>query len=301
MMITLISERNITLNDLEFENIVISDSSFKPSIYSKEFYITNDNKRHKLNVKVYNVKAFFKWNNTIENFPFDSQKLPILIKPKNPIDKNFINFFISDIQNNLKHVDISGWKIIDGYAGFKKGSYEYIGPNLEKQKKYYYRSSFTIDIKRKALGSALKFILPLVIVLIITIVLFALPDQAASDKVGNATNMLITVAALYFTYATLVEVDYLTFVDWLYMGSLGFVLITNVIFILRQRFYQTEADNGGFNEPCFTGKFKLGWIFHQKEGCKKAIFYNIFYLTTFILSLFAFGWAIIYFIQKAQF
>lgn len=301
MMLTLISEQDIILDDLEFENIVISDSSFVPSIYSKEFIVPNSHEQQDLKVKIYNVKALFSWGNSIENFPFDSQKLPILIKPKNPVDKNFINFFISDINNNLNKIDISGWEIDGGYAGFKKGNYEYIDTDLEKKKEYYYRSSFTVDITRSALSSAIKFILPLSIVLFITIVLFALPDQAAGDKVGSGTNMLITVAALYFTYATLVEVDYLTFVDWLYMGSLGFVLIANVMFILRQRFYHAEADSGGFDKPCFSGKFGLAWITNQKEGCKKVAFYNVIYMFTFLLSIAAFVWAIVYFIEKASF
>lgn len=301
MMLTLISEKDITLDDLEFENIVISDSSFVPSIYAKEFIVPKSHEQNDLKVKIYNVKALFQWGNSIEHFPFDSQKLPILIKPKNPVDNNFINFFISDINNNLNKIDIAGWKIDGGYAGFKKGNYEYIGTDLEKKKEYYYRSSFTVDITRSALSSAIKFILPLSIVLFITIVLFALPDNAAGDKVGSGTNMLITVAALYFTYATLVEVDYLTFVDWLYMGSLGFVLIANVIFILRQRFYQAEADDTGFDKPCFTGRFGLSWIKGQKEGCKKVAFHNTIYLVTFLGSIGVFMWAIAYFIEKANF
>jgi len=301
MMITLISEKNITLDDLEFENIVISDSSFVPSIYAKEFIVENKQNNNGLKVKIYNVKALFQWGNTIENFPFDSQVLPILIKPKNPVDKNFINFFISDINNNLKNIDISGWTIDGGYAGFKKGNYEYIDNNLQTTKEYYYRSSYTVALTRSALSSAIKFILPLAIVLFITVILFALPDNAAGDKVGSGTNMLITVAALYFTYATLVEVDYLTFVDWLYMGSLGFVLVANVIFILRQRFYHAEANEQDFNAPCFTGKFGLGWIFNQKEKCPKVIIHNVIYMLTFLTSVALFIWFLAYFIQKANF
>lgn len=299
MMITLISEKDISLNDLEFENIVISDSSFTPSIYAKEFIVNAENQNQDLKVKIYNVKALFSADNTIENFPFDSQKLPVLIKPKNPVDKNFINFFISDINQNLNSVEIGGWKINGGYAGFKKGNYEYISENLEKKKEYYYRSSFTIDITRKALSSAIKFILPLGIVLLITLVLFAMPDNAAGDKVGSGTNMLITVAALYFTYATLVEVDYITYVDKLYMWSLGFVLITNVIFILRQRFYHNglEDDNGSFAVPCFF----RGWIKGQNNKCTKTKFFNVLYLLVFISSVVLFIWALIIFIQKANF
>ncbi|MBL0721809.1 MAG: hypothetical protein JJV88_04435 [Sulfurovum sp.] len=301
MMITLISEKNITLDDLEFENIVISDSSFLPAVYAKEFIVPKKLGQDNLNVKIYNVKALFKWGNSIENFPFDSQKLPILIKPKNPVDKNFINFFISDIGENLGKMDISGWNIDGGYAGFQKGNYEYIGSDLEKKKEYYYRSSFTVDITRNATSSAIKFILPLAIVLFITIILFAMPDNAPGDKIGSSTNMLIAVAALYFTYAALVEVDYLTFVDWLYMGGLSFVLLANVLFILRQRYYQSEAEEGGFIKPCFTGRFLLGWIGSQKAGNTKVKINNTIYMFTFLSSIAVFIWAVIYFMQKANF
>ena len=297
MMITLISEANISLNDLEFENILISNASFKPAIYYNEFIIPSISKEKNMNVKIYKVKGRFSWDNTIEDFPFDSQKLPILIKPKNPVKKNFITFFISDIEHNLNNIDISGWKIDGGYAGFKKGFYEYIDSDLKKHKKYYYRSSFTIEVTRDATSSALKFILPLAIVIIITIILFALPDNAASDKVGSATNMLITVAALYFTYATLVDVDYITFVDKLYISSLFFVLIVNVIFILRQRYYHSQPEKGGFEEPCLTGK-GIKWIFNQAKNDKKIILYNLIYAFTFFLSIVLFIWAVTHFLQK---
>jgi len=278
MMITLISEKNISLKDLDFENILISDSNFIPSIYSKEFKVNNvENEDY--NVKIYNVTAKFEWGNTIEDFPFDKQKLTILIKPKDPIHNNFINFFISDINNNLKNIDISGWSISNGYAGFKKGFYEYIGPDLEKYKKYYYRSSYTIEVQRKALSSAIKFILPLAIVLIVTLVLFILPDHASGDKVGAATNMLITIAALYFTYATLVDVDYVTFIDKLYIFSLLFVLLTNILFIYRQRIDEEESH-------CFSLKTK-----HKKA--------NLIYIVSFIIATISFLIALWYFFEKA--
>jgi ABC-type branched-subunit amino acid transport system substrate-binding protein len=291
LMITLISEANISLDDLEFENILISDSSFVPSIYSKEF-IVSENHGGTLNTKIYNVKAEFKWSNTIEEFPFDSQKLPILIKPKDPINSNFINFFISDIDKNLHQLTTTGWYVKGGYAGFQKGNYEFVNQNFEVRKEYYYRSSFTIDIERKALGSAIKFILPLVIVLIITLVLFLLPDNAVGDKVGSGTNMLITVAALYFTYATLVDVDYITFVDKFYMLSLAFVLMSNILFILRQRFYHD-------GELCFSGGKILSWTKKGEKQNKKQIKYNNIYSLTFVLSILMFIGMIALFFYKA--
>lgn len=275
IMLTLVSERDIGIDDIEFENIIISDSSFNPSIYSKEFIVSKQEGSNDLKTKIYNVKALFGADNSIEDFPFDSQKIPILIKPKNPLDENFINLFISDFDKNLKHITISGWKIKSGYAGFKKGSYEHIGANFEKNKEYYYRSSFTLEIERRALSSAVKFILPLVIVLFISLILFIMPDNAIGDKIGASTNMLITVAALYFTYATLVDVDYLTYVDWLYMGSLAFVLLANSIFIFGQKYYVDKVE------------------------IKKS--YKSLYNLSFAVSIIAFLSVIIYFLKKSNF
>lgn len=292
-MLTLISEKNITLNDLEFENIQIN-SSYTPSIYSSEFLM--DQKNKSMHVKTYNVKATFEYGNTIENFPFDVQSLPIYIKPKNPIEHNFITYFVTDFQNIINNASIGGWEVKNAYAGFKKGVYEFIDSDFEKNKNYYYRSSMTVEVKRLAVSSAIKFILPLMIVLLITIVLFLLPDNAAADKVGSASNMLITVAALYFTYATLVEVDYITFVDKLYMGSLFFVLIANVIFILRQRYYNTLPEKLTIADPVMSIDND------KKEFTKNYRKYSwLFYNSTLIISIILFVVAISYFINKAEF
>jgi len=294
-MLTLISEQNIVLDDLEFENIQIN-SSYTPSIYAREFLIENKHTDNEMYVKTYNVKATFEYGNTIENFPFDTQSLPIYIKPKNPIEHNFITYFVTDFQNIINNASIGGWEVKNSYAGFKKGVYKFIDSDFKQNKNYYYRSSMTIDVSRLAISSAIKFILPLMIVLLITIVLFLLPDRAAADKVGSASNMLITVAALYFTYATLVEVDYITFVDKLYMGSLVFVLITNVIFILRQRYYNELPENLIISDPVISvNKNKKDFTKHYRK------YSWIFYNSTLIISVILFIIAISYFINKAQF
>lgn len=294
-MLTLISEQDITLKDIEFENIRIN-SSYTPSIYSKEFITGKSTNTNGMHVKTYNVKATFENSNTIENFPFDTQSLPIYIKPRNPIENNFITYFVTDFQNLLSNNTTSGWKIKNAYAGFKKGAYKFIDSEFNEIKNYYYRSSMTIEVKRLATSSAIKFILPLMIVLLITIVLFFLPDNSAADKIGASSNMLITVAALYFTYATLVEVDYLTFVDKLYMGALSFVLIANIIFILRQRYYNEMPENVNISDPVLSV---------SKEQESKTKHYRkyswLFYNSTLIISIVVFILMIGYLIKKATF
>ena len=294
-MLTLISEQDIKLEDIEFENIRIN-SAYTPSIYAKEFITRTSKVKNIMHVKTYNIKASFEYGNTIEDFPFDVQSLPIFIKPKNPLQSNFITYFVTDFKSILSNDLTSGWKVTNAYAGFKKGAYTFIDSEFNEVKNYYYRSSMTLDVKRLATSSAIKFILPLMIVVLITIALFFLPDNSAGDKIGASSNMLITVAALYFTYATLVEVDYLTFVDKLYMGALFFVLIANIIFILRQRYYNVMPENLDVDDYCIA---KTKDTESLKKHYKKYSW--LFYNSTLIISIILFIFMVIYIIKKATF
>ncbi|MDQ7067535.1 MAG: hypothetical protein Q9M40_05950 [Sulfurimonas sp.] len=112
-MLTLISEQDLALKDLEFENIQVN-TLYTPSIYSREFLV-DSNTNTTMNVKTYNIKATFQHDNSIENFPFDKQSLPIYIKPKNPIEHNFITYFVTDFQDTIQNSSISGWEIYKVY------------------------------------------------------------------------------------------------------------------------------------------------------------------------------------------
>lgn len=263
-VMTLTSIIDATLDDLDFENVVIGSSNYLPSIYSKEFFSEFDSLlEDDLKSRSYKVYGSFKWDNSIENFPFDTQEFGLLLKPKDPEKKDFLVYFTNKDQGRIvNRVQISGWDPLYFKSGYKKGSYYFSSIGGKDYATTYYRSSMVINAKRVSLSPAFKFIFPLLIVLFATVSLFFVPQSVDSaDKVGAISNMLITVIALYFTYATIVDVNYITTVDIMYFGALALIITSKIALIMEYHSSSANYQKGyhGYLK-IFTTRYKVLWL-----------------------------------------
>lgn len=245
-ILTITSILDITIEDIDFENVIIGNSNFLPSIYAKEFITDlNADLPEGMTRRSYKVYGAFSWDNTIEEFPFDTQDFGLLLKPKDPINKDFLVYFTSqDKERILSRVELSGWQSKSLSSGYKKGHYLFSGLEGAAISTPYYRSSIIVTAKRFSLSPAFKFIFPLTIVLLATVALFFIPMDSNVDKLGAASNMLITVIALYFTYATIVDVNYITMVDIMYFGALAFVIISKIGLIMEYNHKESVSGIG---------------------------------------------------------
>ena len=91
----------------------------------------------------------------------------------------------------------------------------------------YSRITITVPVSRPWFPYAVKYLLPLVVVLIAAAMVFLIPPRFVEGRFGLAITALLTVIALKWTTdAELPNVDYLTLLDVLYVISLLFVIAT---------------------------------------------------------------------------
>ncbi|MFM9127106.1 MAG: hypothetical protein ACKOTA_06045, partial [Solirubrobacterales bacterium] len=89
------------------------------------------------------------------------------------------------------------------------------------------RITITVPVSRPWFPYAVKYLLPLVVVLLAAAMVFLLPPRFVEGRFGLAITALLTVIALKWTTdAELPNVDYLTLLDVLYVISLLFVIVT---------------------------------------------------------------------------
>lgn len=91
----------------------------------------------------------------------------------------------------------------------------------------YSRITITVPVSRPWFPYAVKYLLPLLVVLIAAGMVFLIPPRFVEGRFGLAITALLTVIALKWTTdAELPNVDYLTLLDVLYVISLLFVIVT---------------------------------------------------------------------------
>jgi hypothetical protein len=91
----------------------------------------------------------------------------------------------------------------------------------------YSRITITVPVSRPWFPYAVKYLLPLLVVLIAAAMVFLIPPRFVEGRFGLAITALLTVIALKWTTdAELPNVDYLTLLDVLYVISLLFVITT---------------------------------------------------------------------------
>lgn len=91
----------------------------------------------------------------------------------------------------------------------------------------YSRITISIPVSRPWFPYAVKYLLPLIVVLIAAAMVFLIPPRFVEGRFGLAITALLTVIALKWTTdAELPNVDYLTLLDVLYVISLLFVIVT---------------------------------------------------------------------------
>ena len=91
----------------------------------------------------------------------------------------------------------------------------------------YSRITITVPVSRPWFPYAVKYLLPLLVVLIAAAMVFLIPPHFVEGRFGLAITALLTVIALKWTTdAELPNVDYLTLLDVLYVISLLFVIVT---------------------------------------------------------------------------
>lgn len=240
--LALISPEEVTFEDIEFDNLNVALGTSSSPITAKP--LVGQKTAGRFFIHNYLVQGSFMWDNTIRDFPFDHQKFGIVMKPRNALTRNFIVYFPERSSDSLATLDITKWKVTGSSSGLNKGSYELADNEGKPTRSYYYQAAYVLSAARKPLGPFIKFLLPLSIIVFMGLFLIFAPDEFASDILATSYGMVLAVIALYFSYVSVVDIDYPTLVDILFFGALGILFINNLLFITLHK-ARERAPGGG--------------------------------------------------------
>lgn len=208
--LTLTSDRNVSLGDLEIMNGQISSASTITDTPTE---------------KVYRIYGGMTADPDLRKYPFDSHTLPIIIEAKELPDTQLV----LDIDKGNTSIDpeanLPGWSITGSSASVT--SERYVTDEIP-----YSRAVFAASITRDAASTVLKFFLPILLIIIVS--LASLLMKTAS-RLGLNASMFLAAVLIHWRIADAIPlVAYATFLDYfmiLTYATLVMVLISGILLL----------------------------------------------------------------------
>lgn len=169
----------------------------------------------------------------LKAFPFDKQKLQIILEDKrNTINKLRYVPLLSESELD-KSVIFVGWNI-DGWKAYTRVH------DYEKWGEQYSQFVFELDISRISINSFMKTFLPVLFIIVIVLSSFAMGVDQVTTRLGMAGSGLVGAVMFHVSISSQIPpVGYLTFADKFmaltYLVTLVSFLI-NVAIIAAQRY-----------------------------------------------------------------
>jgi hypothetical protein len=253
--------------DLKKDYKIISDIEFINS--SSEIEITQEiiNKEKKYYYVTGICRATFPFKADFHEFPYDIQNLTISIENKNhnkteilyiKDDKNAFMNIISD-----KNIEIlNGDQYIIKDLNSSNSSFMYktnFGDPSTVGNDEYSRINFNIEVSRNPLGIMMKLALPLFVVLILSYLVFFIPDH----EIGTASALTVTslLAAIAFQWTisdSLPKVSYFTTVD-----NVFYLVYSYIFYAMMQTVVTYNLSDGNEKAKNISSKIEIHsrWLF----------------------------------------
>lgn len=177
------------------------------------------------NKKEYRITAALTADPNLRRYPFDRHTLPIVIESKSRNERDMI-LVIDPADTGLDaEADLPGW----GFAGMSSQVTNKTYVNGEVP---YSRAVFDCDIERDAASTILKFFLPIMLIIIVSLSSLMMK---VSSRLGLNASMFLAAVLIHWRIADAIPlVAYTTFLD-LFMivtyGTLVMVLVSGILII----------------------------------------------------------------------
>lgn len=175
----------------------------------------------------FRYQGVFSKNMDLHRFPFDTQQLTVLFEDVNQ-DNRELEFVPDSTPVSIsRQVTIPGFRI--GTPTLTVVNHQYptnfgdltAPPNAE-----YSRIMLEVPVARDALPYLVKIMLPILIVVLITSLIYILPARLEEARTGMGVTAMLTMVALQWsTDSDLPSVEYLMMVDVIYIISMAYILL----------------------------------------------------------------------------
>ena len=185
----------------------------------------------------FRYQGVFSRKMNLEKYPFDVQNLVILFEDQNE-DTRQLEFVPDTTPAKISPlVTMPGYEI--GTPTLKVNPHRYptdFGDLTSPPDVKYSRIAITVPVTRDPLPYMVKIILPILIVVLITSLIYLLPARLEDSRTGIGVTAMLTIVALQWTTdSNLPSVEYLTLLDLIYIISLAYILVAMGYTVMASR------------------------------------------------------------------
>ena len=221
---------------MKIENIVSRDKSLIQEGYEIiPFYYEEENK-HEVEIHFRSFGTTTLRNDyDLKSFPFDKQKIKILIHQENYImDDAYLEetaYAHRDLENFVNQDKIQGWDIVN----FEINQYLHKNPNYTIP---FDGIEIVLDIERESAYYIFKIILPIILILVVCwSSIWITPREIESRLTITIVCLLSLIAYNFVIDSELPKLEYLTTMDFIILMSYIYAAIPNFLSIYSHRRY----------------------------------------------------------------
>lgn len=187
--------------------------------------------------QAFRYQGVFSKKMSLERYPFDVQNLVIVFEDQNEDTRSLVYVPDSTPVEISPAVTMPGYQI--GTPTLTVVAHEYptnFGDVSAPNDLKYSRIVIEIPVDRDPLPYMVKIILPILIVVLITSLIYILPARMEDARAGIGITAMLTIVALQWTTdSNLPSVEYLMMLDVIYIVSLLYVLVAMGYTVLASR------------------------------------------------------------------
>ena len=170
------------------------------------------------------IRGTFRCKMDVSNFPLDDQKLVIELGDFIWIEDSLIYVVNPEITGKYKNIYSAEWDITNFDS--KVISFKEMGTK-------YSVLQYSVLVQRKTTSFIIKILIPILIVMGVSMLNLFIDKKELEACIGLGVTSLLSIIALYFSISdNLPEVNYVTTVDKMMMGSYLVIFITMIEIVI---------------------------------------------------------------------
>ena len=228
------------MNSNAFENTTTSSTG---GVMGKALYPEPRDMPDGSKYMAYRYQGVFSRKMDLAKFPFDAQDLLIYFEDQDQ-DTRFLEFVPDATPVAISPtVTIPGYEIGTPTLTVQEQAYPTnFGDVSAPSELTYSRIVLELPVTRDVLPYLVKIMLPIMIVILITSLIYILPGRFEDARTGiGVTAMLTMVALQWSTDSDLPSVEYLTMLDLVYILSMLYILVAMGYAVFASRRSQKDA------------------------------------------------------------
>ena len=186
--------------------------------------------------KFYRIQANLLSSIDLKKYPFDSQKLQIILEDKTETTKT-LNY-VADLEESGidESITFIGWNIDDWKAYTKEHNYELYD-------EVYSQYVFEIPISRILVNAIFKTFLPIVFIILIMLSSFVLDPDKITTRLAMVGSALVASVMFHVSLANQIPpVGYLTFIDKFMVLSYFVILLSFIFNVFLLELHEQKKD-----------------------------------------------------------